>query len=49
MAKGRKIGRNSGTGQFKPVKEAQEDKEGSTVETIKPPPKPPSTPKKRGK
>jgi len=31
----RKIGRDAGTGQFKPVAEAQADKEGSVVETIK--------------
>lgn len=38
----RKIGRDAGTGQFKPVKEAQKDKKGSVVETIKtPPPRPP--------
>jgi len=30
-----KIGRDSGTGQFKSVKDAQRDKQGSTVETIK--------------
>ena len=40
----RKIGRDAGTGQFKPVKEAQKDKQGSIVETIKTPTKP--TPKK---
>lgn len=37
----RKIGRDAGTGQFKPVKEAQRDKQGSIVETIKIPPKAP--------
>ena len=31
----RKIGRDAGTGKFKPVKEAQKDKKGSIVETIK--------------
>jgi hypothetical protein len=39
----RKIGRDAETGHFKPVKEAQKDKKGSIVETIKtpaPPPKP---------
>jgi hypothetical protein len=38
----RKIGRDAGTGQFKPVKEAQKDKQGSVVETIKVPAKPPA-------
>ena len=33
----KKIGRDAGTGQFKPVKEAQKDKKGSVVETIKTP------------
>lgn len=37
----RKIGRDAGTGQFKPVKEAERDKKGSVVETIKPKPQPP--------
>lgn len=37
----KKIGRDAGTGQFKPVKEAQKDKKGSVVETIKVPPKSP--------
>ncbi|BBO32110.1 hypothetical protein [Lacipirellula parvula] len=32
----KKIGRDAGTGKFKPVKEAQKDKKGSVVETIKP-------------
>lgn len=37
----KKIGRDAETGHFKPVKEAQRDKKGSVVETIKtPPPKP---------
>ena len=40
----RKIGRDAGTGQFKPVKDAQKDKKGSIVETIKTTPKP--SPKK---
>jgi len=31
----RKIGRDAGTGLFKPVKDAQKDKKGSVVETIK--------------
>lgn len=31
----RKIGRDAGTGQFKPVVAAQTDKKGSVVETIK--------------
>lgn len=43
----RKIGRDAGSGQFKPVKEAQRDKQGSIVETIKnPAPKPPAKPTK---
>jgi hypothetical protein len=42
----RKIGRAAGSGQFKPVKEAQRDKKGSVVETIKVP-KPSSTPPKK--
>jgi len=43
----KKIGRDAGTGQFKPVKEAQKDKKGSVVETIKTPTK--SPPPKKGK
>jgi len=43
----KKIGRDAETGQFKPVKEAQKDKKGSVVETIKIPPK--SPPQKKGK
>lgn len=35
----RKIGRDAETGKFKPVKEAQKDKPGSVVETIKIPAK----------
>lgn len=35
----RKIGRDADTGRFKPVKDAQADKKGSVVETIKVPPK----------
>lgn len=35
----RKIGRDAETGLFKPVKEAQKDKKGSIVETIKVPAK----------
>ena len=35
----RKIGRDAGTGKFKPVKQAEKDKKGSVVETIKVPPK----------
>jgi hypothetical protein len=35
----RKIGRDAGTGKFKPVKDAQKDKKGSVVETIKTPTK----------
>jgi ribosomal protein L19E len=38
----KKIGRDAGTGKFKPVKEAQRDKQGSVVETIKTPPRGPS-------
>jgi hypothetical protein len=41
----RKIGRDAGTGQFKPVKDAQRDKQGSVVETIRP--RPPAPPKKK--
>ncbi len=37
----RKIGRDAGNGQFIPVKQAQRDKQGAVVETIKvPTPKP---------
>ena len=43
----KKIGRDAGSGQIKPVKEAQKDKKGSVVETIKTPPK--SPPPKKGK
>ncbi|WP_374374543.1 hypothetical protein [Dongia sp.] len=39
MASTRKIGRDAGTGQFIPVKEAQRDREGAVVETIKVPTK----------
>lgn len=35
-----KIGRDAGTGQFKPVAEARRDKPGSVVETIKVPAQP---------
>ena len=45
----RKIGRDAGTGQFKPVQEAQRDKKGSVVETIKVPTRPNPTPAKRSK
>ncbi len=42
----RKIGRDAGTGQFKSIKDAQRDKKGSIVETIKPTkPKPDPDPK----
>ncbi|APW37133.1 hypothetical protein RD110_07935 [Rhodoferax koreense] len=37
----RKIGRDAETGLFKPVKEAEKDKKGSVVETIKIPAKKP--------
>lgn len=40
-----KVGRNAGTGQFIPVREAQNDKRGSVVETIKRPA--PPTPRKK--
>lgn len=30
----RQVGRDAGTGQFKPVKDAQRDKQGSVVEKI---------------
>lgn len=33
----RKIGRDAESGRFKPVKEAERDKKGSIVETIKVP------------
>lgn len=36
----KKIGRDAGSGKFKSVKEAQRDKPGSIVETIKTSPKP---------
>ena len=39
MAKTMKIGRDAGTGQFKPVKEAQKDPKHTVVETIKRPTK----------
>lgn len=44
-----KKGRDAGTGLFKPVKEAQRDKEGSIVETVKTSskPKPPAKPPKK--
>lgn len=50
----RKIGRDAGTGQFKPVEAARRDKEGSVVETIRTPSKttPPTakpTPPKQGR
>jgi hypothetical protein len=32
-----KVGRDAGTGQFKPVEQARRDKQGSVVETIKVP------------
>ena len=41
----RKIGRDAGTGKFVPVKQAQRDKQGAVVETIRVPPPPP--PKKK--
>ena len=34
-SKTRKIGRDAGTGRFKPVDEARKDRDGSVVETIK--------------
>lgn len=40
----KKIGRDAGSGRFKPVKDAERDKKGSVVETIKTPsPKPKKT------
>lgn len=45
----RKIGRDAGTGQFKPVADAKKDKDGSIVETIVIPPKPPAKKKPKGK
>ena len=38
-----KIGRNAGTGRFTTVKQAQANKKGAVVETIK---RPPAKPKK---
>ena len=38
----RKIGCDAETGHFKPLKEAEKDKNGSVVETIKIPVKPPA-------
>jgi hypothetical protein len=35
----KKIGRDASTGKFKPVKDAQKDKKGSVVETMKVPAK----------
>ena len=35
----KKIGRDAGSGKFIPVKQAQKDKKGAVVETLKPPPK----------
>ena len=43
----KKIGRDAETGKFKPVKDAQKDKKGSIVETIKTPPKKATPPKKK--
>ena len=43
----KKIGRDAETGKIKPVKDAQKDKKGSIVETIKTPPK--KTPPKKKK
>jgi hypothetical protein len=42
----RKIGRDAETGLFKPVKDAQKDKKGAIVETIKVPAKKAPTKKK---
>jgi len=42
----RKIGRDAGSGKFMPVKDAQKDKKGAIVETIKVPPKSPAKPPK---
>jgi len=41
-----KIGRDAGTGKFKPVDAARRDKKGSVVETIKIPTPKPTKPKK---
>ncbi len=43
----KKIGRDAGTGKFKSVKDAQKDKKGSIVETIKTPTKKVTPPKKK--
>jgi hypothetical protein len=45
----RRIGRDAGTGLFKSVKDAEKDKKGSVVETIKVPLKPPAPPKKKSR
>lgn len=42
----RKIGRDAGDGRFKSVKDAERDKKGSVVETIRPA-KPPAPPPKK--
>lgn len=46
-----KRGRDAGTGHFKKVAEAQADKEGSIVETVKkaPKPQPAKAPKGKGR
>jgi hypothetical protein len=43
----RKIGRDAETGKFKPVKEAEKDRKGSVVETIKTPAPKAPPPKKK--
>lgn len=45
----RKIGRDAGTGKFKPVEEAKKDKEGSIVEKIPVPSKHPVNKKPKTK
>ena len=47
MASKNQRGRDSGTGQWIPVEKARRDKEGATVETIKPAKNPPPPPKKK--
>jgi hypothetical protein len=42
-----KIGRNAGSGQFTPVKTAQNQPKTHVVETIKRPPSPPAPSKKK--
>ena len=45
----KKIGRDAETGLFKSVKDAEKDKKGSVVETIRVPPKPPAPARKKSR